>query len=275
MTPRTKATEALPASKGLLRPEEFADHVRFGEVLPEGPAAAWVERIWSTNWSLPAGVAHTTQLIPHPSVSLTVERGQLNRDGSQGDGVYLTGVVSGRFDVTIAGAGGTVGVKFRPGGFTAWSGVAADQLTDRVLPAGELLAATDALRDLALDAATAADALCGHLIRHAENAEPIPDPVGRALAMVLSVDVTRVDELARRCGCSVRTLQRLLRRHVGVGPKWLIRRQRMHDAVAALDAGSSESLAELAARLGWYDQSQFARDFTRLVGVPPATYRDR
>lgn len=275
MAPRTNATGRLPASKGLLRPEEFADHVRFDEVLPDGPAAAWVERVWSTNWSLPTGVIHTTRLIPHPSVSLTVERGQLSRDGSRGDGVYLTGVVTGRFDVTIAGVGGTVGVKFRPGGFTAWSGVPASRLTDRVLPAGELLAGTDALHDLALDAGVAADALCRQLVSHGGDAKPIPDVVSRALALVLSVDVTRVDELSRGCDCSVRTLQRLLRHHVGVGPKWLILRQRMHDAVAALDAGSTDSLAELAARLGWYDQSQFARDFTRLVGVPPTTYRDR
>ena len=49
----------------------------------------------------------------------------------------------------------------------------------------------------------------------------------------------------------------------------------MHDAVAALDAGATEGLADLAARLGWYDQSQFARDFVRLVGVSPGAYRDR
>jgi len=88
-------------------------------------------------------------------------------------------------------------------------------------------------------------------------------------------DVVRVDDLARRCGCSVRGLQRLTRRYVGVGPKWLIRRQRMHDAVAALDGGSTETLAELAVRLGWYDQSQFARDFTALVGSSPVAYRAR
>lgn len=40
-------------------------------------------------------------------------------------------------------------------------------------------------------------------------------------------------------------------------------------------SGDAQNLAGLAARLGWYDQSQFARDFTRLVGMPPAAYRDR
>lgn len=275
MPPRTNTTARLPASPGLLRPEEFSRHVRFAEVAPTGAAAAWVERLWSTNWALPDETSQTTQLIPHPSVSLTVERGGLARGGVRGDGVRLTGVVTGRFDVTLTGTGGTVGVKFRPGGFTAWSGVGSDRLTDRVLPAAELLPGTTTLSRLELDAEASAAALCGYLEGHAESAEPIPAALRTVLATALAVDVTRVDDLAERCDSSVRALQRLVRHYVGVSPKWLIRRHRMHDAVKALDAGTTETIAALAARLGWYDQSQFARDFTALVGVPPASYRNR
>ena len=78
--------------------------------------------------------------------------------------------------------------------------------------------------------------------------------------------VTRVDDLADRCGLSVRGLQRLLRQYVGVGPKWMVARRRLHDAVATLDEGYDGSLADLAATAGWYDQNQFARDFAALVG---------
>lgn len=275
MTARTNATGRLPASKGLLRPEEFARLVRFGEVVPSGPASVWVERIWSTAWELPENVTRTTSLIPHPAIDLTVERGGILRAGGTGDGAWLTGVVTSRFDVTMSGTGGAVGIKFHPGGFTAWSGIGARLLTDRVVPAESLIPGSDALRDIVPDAEAAAPALLDFVVARAAEAEPVPAPLRRALALVRSPELTRVDELAARCGCSVRSLQRLLRHYVGVGPKWLIRRQRMHDAVAALDAGTSETLAELAARLGWYDQSQFARDFTRLVGVPPTSYRDR
>lgn len=60
-----------------------------------------------------------------------------------------------------------------------------------------------------------------------------------------------------------------------MGPKWLLRRQRLHDAVAMIDAGFDGSLADLAADLGWYDQNQFTRDFGRMVGVSPSAYRTR
>ncbi len=275
MAASTNTTGRLPASKGLLRPEEFARRIRFGEVLPSGRVSEWVERVWSTAWDLPAGLSQTTSLIPHPALDLTVERGGIARAGVRGDGVWLTGVVTSRFDVRLTGSGGAVGVKFRPGGFTAWSGLAADRLTDRVLPAGALIEGADALRALSPDAAEAAPVLFGFVDDRAGAAEPVPALLRQALDLVMRPAVIRVDDLAEHCGCSVRTLQRIVRHYVGVGPKWLIRRQRMHDAVAALDARPDESLAGLAARLGWYDQSQFTRDFVRLVGVSPSVYRDR
>nr|WP_240189371.1 helix-turn-helix domain-containing protein [Nakamurella flavida] len=71
----------------------------------------------------------------------------------------------------------------------------------------------------------------------------------------------------------MRHLQRLFAHYVGVTPKWVLSRFRMHDVVSALDAGSTAGLAELAAEFGWYDQAHFTRDFTRLVGVTPREYR--
>lgn len=48
-------------------------------------------------------------------------------------------------------------------------------------------------------------------------------------------------------------------------------RYRMHDAVAALDAGEDD-LAGLAASLGWFDQADFCREFRGVVGTTPSAY---
>ena len=74
---------------------------------------------------------------------------------------------------------------------------------------------------------------------------------------------------------SERTLQRLFRRYVGVGPKWVLQRARLHDAVDRIDAGRVTDLASLALELGWFDQAHFTRDFTALVGQSPAAYAGR
>ena len=97
---------------------------------------------------------------------------------------------------------------------------------------------------------------------------------GRPPAGRIDRTLVRVAQVTERHGLSTRRLQRLFARYVGVGPKWVLARHRMHDVVAALDAGHEGSLADLAAEHGWYDQAHFTRDFRALVGVTPARYRE-
>jgi len=84
--------------------------------------------------------------------------------------------------------------------------------------------------------------------------------------------VTRRFTVAAGAGISVRTLQRLFSTYVGVGPKAVLARYRLQDAVAAIDAGGVDDLADLAASLGWFDQAHFARDFRSVVGTTPSAY---
>lgn len=269
----TNATGRVPSSKGVLRPERLARTVTFDEVEPTPETAYWIERLWSVTWDLSDEAA--TSIVPHPSISLTVERGDGRRDGRSGDGVWVTGVVSRRFDVTQVGTGGAVGIKFLPGGFTALTGVAAGPLTDRVVRAGELVDVFDALAPMPLDAHEARDAMCGVVAEIGAAPDEAFETVTEVLRILRDPDLTRVDDLATRCALSPRSLQRLFQRYVGVSPKWVLRRYRLHDAMTGLDGGYPGSLADLATELGWYDQSQFARDFTSLVGIPPSMYRDR
>ena len=87
--------------------------------------------------------------------------------------------------------------------------------------------------------------------------------------------LTSVELAARRHAMSVRSLQRLFRRYVGVGPKWVLQRARLHDAVDRIDTGRASDLASLAVELGWFDQAHFTRDFSALVGQSPAAYAAR
>jgi len=98
------------------------------------------------------------------------------------------------------------------------------------------------------------------------------DVVGTMLA---DRSMVRVAQVEAASGLGTRSLQRLFARYVGVSPKWVLARYRMHDAVADLDAGWDGTLTELAVRSGWYDQAHFTRDFTALVGVTPGRYRER
>jgi transcriptional regulator GlxA family with amidase domain len=82
----------------------------------------------------------------------------------------------------------------------------------------------------------------------------------------------RVDQAAAALDVPVRRLQRLFAEYVGAGPKWVLRRARLHEAAARADQGSGLDWVSLAAELGYADQAHMTRDFTAAVGVPPARY---
>jgi transcriptional regulator GlxA family with amidase domain len=106
---------------------------------------------------------------------------------------------------------------------------------------------------------------------------PVPDPdvarVNRVVDQIMADrDITRVADVTDRSGIATRRLQRLFATYVGVTPKWVIRRARLHEAVERLDAGDHLDLAFLARELGYFDQAHFARDFRSAVGRPPTAY---
>jgi len=68
-----------------------------------------------------------------------------------------------------------------------------------------------------------------------------------------------------------RSLQRLVEQRIGLSPKWLLQRRRLHDAVEALKAGRG-TLAEVAADLGYADQAHFGRDWRAVTGVTPGEF---
>jgi AraC-like DNA-binding protein len=84
----------------------------------------------------------------------------------------------------------------------------------------------------------------------------------------------RVDELCVASGLSARTLQRLFADYVGVSPKWVMRRARLHDAAERADSDEPVDWAVLASDLGYADQAHLTRDFTVTIGVPPGRYAD-
>lgn len=276
------APTATPG-RGILRPEVNDAMVR-RDVLVCAPALdAWVEHYWTVAWSL-EGPGFTAEVVTHPSVHVTVETGDRPRFGHDLPAGLVHGVVTRRFSQSIAGTGRVFGVKFRPGGFGAFTGADVGAWTDRVVPLASAFssAAAPFVADVLAsgsdaDRATVADAF---LLARAPARDPRYDEV---LAVVRAIQddptLTTVERAARRHGVSERTLQRLFRRYVGVGPKWVLQRARLHDAVARVDAaalaGDDLDLAALAVELGWFDQAHFTRDFTAMVGQPPAAYARR
>jgi AraC-like DNA-binding protein len=185
------------------------------------------------------------------------------------------GIRTERDRKTIAGAGRVVGVKFRPGAFQPFYGGSVHHLTNRIVPISAVFGPDgDVLADAVRAEERAPFAVMEAFLR---ARLPEPDPHLDVLAdivrtMLKDPAVARVDELAARHAMSPRTLQRLFRRYVGVSPKWVLQRYRLHEAAERIAEGRDGDWAATALELGYFDQAHFIRDFKALVGASPAQY---
>lgn len=277
MARTTKSTS--PPALGLLRPELNDALVRRDRLPVAAGLATWVEAYWTVAWELD-GPGFVAEVVTHPSVHVTVETGSRPRFGHALPAGLVHGVVTRRFSQEIAGTGRVFGVKFRPGGFGAFTGADVGAWTDRVLPLAAAFGDSaqglvEEVLALGSDAERAAVADAYLLARVPARDERYDEVLAVVHAIQGDPGLTTVELAARRHGLSERTLQRLFRRYVGVGPKWVLQRARLHDAVARIDAGAAPDLAALAADLGWFDQAHFTRDFTAMVGQSPAAYAAR
>ena len=257
----------ITSRRGILEPGAAAQRFSLRRLLPSPDLADRVELFWIVEWDLRGHPPHRQSILPHPSVNLAVEPAFA--------GVY--GVDTGRFDRELAGAGKVVGTKFRPGGFAGLIDDDVATLTDRAVPLGEFFGpAGDALADQvrAVSGDRAATAVVERFLR-----ERVP-PSDTRLALVTRImdllledaSITRVDQLAARLHLSARTLQRLFARYVGVSPKWVLRRIRLHEAAERIADGPHLDWADLALELGYADQAHFINDFRAYVGRTPAEY---
>ena len=115
-----------------------------------------------------------------------------------------------------------------------------------------------------------AEALLGSVL---PSRDPVAEQVAHMVACITADPaLRRVDKLAAASGLTARNLQRLFADYVGVSPKWVMRRARLHEAAERADSGEQVDWAELAASLGYADQAHLTRDFTATIGIPPTRY---
>ncbi|RYJ03671.1 MAG: helix-turn-helix domain-containing protein, partial [Actinomycetales bacterium] len=85
-------------------------------------------------------------------------------------------------------------------------------------------------------------------------------------------DVQRVSQVCEKFALTERTLQRLTARRIGLSPKWLVQRRRLHEAAERLREEPRPDLARVAADLGYADQAHFGRDFRAVTGLTPGEF---
>lgn len=285
------AIQKAGPARGLIRPIEQnpteQSQIVHDRILPPPSLAHLVRHFWYVSWNLETSVVREN--LPHPAIHLVFEKGRAE----------IVGVPTSRFAVQISGKDRVVGVRFHPGAFSslvaglndsdtvgpsekARRSGAASFWTDRRLPAADALGLQieQTLTEVESHAwPECLKPLIRILEEHSVRIGPLPADARLARRLVERLesepDLKRVEQLCDDEGIPMRTLQRLFLRHVGVSPKWVICRFRLHEALARIDAGEPANWVALALNLGYFDQAHFINDFSRFVGSTPEQYRRR
>ena len=255
--------------RGVLRPDLAASVLRLGRHQPSDALAPFVDYYWIPRWDLRGKPPYEQTILPHPNVHLVFE--------ASGAGIF--GVDRRLFTRSLAGLGLALGVRFTAGGFRPFWQAPISQLTDRVVPAARLFGPrAEKTRQAIIGDLDADD---GVMIGFAEallhsvlpERDPLAEQAGALVSRITEdAGLRRVDQLSAESGMTARSLQRLFADYVGVTPKWVMRRARLHEAAERADSGEPVDWAALASDLGYADQAHLTRDFTGTIGVPPTRY---
>jgi AraC-like DNA-binding protein len=233
-----------------------------------------VRRYWMPVWSMPPGKNTTQRVLQYP-VCLIVIANSYAR---------FIGPTTGLSTRTLSAQGWAFGAMLQPAAGALLLGASVSEVTDAAIDLDHLTGLdggvlTERVRSAVGDAPSepARQAAAAAAVEDALAAAPPVDEEGLLVnAVVAYVEdnshVQRVGQMCEKFAVSERSLQRLTARRVGLSPKWLIQRRRLHEAAAVLKTGKRPDLARVAAELGYCDQAHFGRDFRAVTGLTPGEY---
>jgi AraC-like DNA-binding protein len=236
---------------------------------PSSDLEEYVEHYWVIEWDVASPTRVET--LPHPSVHLIFERGGRSR---------IRGASRAKFSRLLTGQGAVFAVKFTPGGFQPFARGAISRFTDAIVSLRRVFGPAGPELERAVLAETTSLGRIAIVEGFLRTRRPAPDDNVRRTTEIVAMaasdrGILKVDDLVDHFGMNKRALQRLFERYVGVSPKWVIQRYRLHEAAERLAADGPAGHAVLAVQLGYSDQAHFVRDFKAVVGVSPAAYARR
>jgi AraC-like DNA-binding protein len=251
---------------GVLHTQNSAKHYQLRRYFPAAELQSLVEQFWLVDWDLRGQPAHTQQNLPDPNMHLVISN----------QSAKLMGPVSKKYCYTMQGQGKIIGVKFNLGVLAKKLPCALDKAVDIEFEVADIFKfGQQELIKNTLSANSdkaAVEYLNQKLRNYVVQVDPLLIKVQTLAQQIKNNNaINRVEILAELSHQSVRSLQRLFKTYVGLSPKWLIRKYRLHHALEMLES-EQLSLAELASQLGYADQSHLIRDFNEFLNITPKRY---
>jgi AraC-like DNA-binding protein len=253
--------------RGVLHQNSSADQLELSRYHPGDKLDFFVEHYWIVKWDLREKEPFEQDVLSHPSVHLVFEKNKTR----------IWGVVSGKFTRKLEGKGKVLGIKFRPGAFYPYYQKSVSGFTDGTLAFNKVFDEDISKLELKILECEENEQMVKHaesfLINHIPDKDPNIKRINKIINLVMhEPEILKVDDLSDQFKLSKRSLQRLFKKYVGISPKWVIQRYRLHEAAEKMSSGEMKNWSQLALKLGYFDQSHFIKDFKQIVGQTPSDY---
>jgi AraC-like DNA-binding protein len=259
---------ALGQPRGVLRrPPPPAGKFRHARLCAAPELAPWIDHYWMVSWNLRDLEPRLVEALPHPNVHVVFEEPESK----------AWGISTSKFSRILEGKSHVFGIKFTPGGFFPFLGRSVSSLANHSIPVDQVFGNEVHGLERTVLATEDEEEMKGFADAFLLDHRPQPDEkTGLARQLVERIlhepDILTVDDFAASTGISVRSLQRLFNQYVGVNPKWVIRRYRLHELLEQMHSGRHLDWAQVAIDLGYFDQAHLINDFKSITGYAPTEY---
>jgi AraC-like DNA-binding protein len=254
-------------ARGVLRRPLPAGKFRHSRRSPSPDLAHCIDHYWMVSWDLRGLEPQVAETVPHPNFQVVFEKNKS----------MVGGVCTGKFSRTLEGQSQVFGIKFTPGGFRPFLKAAASSLANRTVPVKRIFGKdVNALEVMLVSPCKEQEKVKATEAFFRARTPKLDETirlVGELVQCILQEpEIKTVDDLVSRTGVAKRSLQRIFNEYVGVSPKWVIRRYRLHELIERINSGDKLDWPQLALELGYFDQAHLINDFRSLVGRSPTQY---
>lgn len=252
----------------------------FASRQPAAPLDRFVEQLWFARGTVP--YAREKIAPTGSSVAVFVLGDPIIETPDDGHGTPLTtsrGFLIGPHDRPVinepTGETYAYGIVTTPVGCGTVFGVAPKSIRGAVVELENAWSAAPKLRAQLLDAAdgdAGLNVLETTLMQHTTAVPPGLDRIEQVVSELETDPLRPVADIAAQAGVTHAYLDRQFAQIVGLTPRRFSRLVRMRRLLQQLDVSHGVPWADVAAQLGWFDQSHLIRDFKHHTGVTPTQY---
>ena len=217
------------------------------EIAPSRQLADYVDAYW---WS-DEDSSGSIRILPDGCADVVFDR----------DRAFVVGAMTRPLRIDAAESVGAFGIRFRPGRAAVALRTPLTLLTDARVPLRDVTKAFPTVDRLE----NVEDTL--RMVLADARSDPRVDAA--VAAIIRSGGRASIESVAEAAGVSRQHLARAFAHHVGVSPKTFGRVMRFRRAI---ELGKEQQWADVAAELGYFDQSHLIADFREFAGETPVPF---